>query len=1093
MQKLKILIFAALVTFSADAQRRNSNSSDNQKTQLEKTSLNGLKFRNLGPALTSGRIADFAVNPENTKEYFVATASGGVWKTTNAGVTYTPVFDGQGSYSIGCVTLDPNNPNVVWVGTGENNNQRVVGYGDGVYKSIDGGKTWKNMGLKSSEHIGGIIVQPDNSDVIYVAAYGPLWNKGGERGVYKSTDGGESWTNILSVDEHTGINEIHMDPRNPKVLYAAAHQRRRHVFTYIGGGPGSGLHKTTDGGQTWTEINQGLPKVDLGRIGLAISANPDILYAIVEAAQDEDGFYRSTNRGASWEKRSGFATSGNYYQELFADPLNPDKVYAMNNWQRVSSDGGKTFQYAGEDFKHIDNHVLWIDPSDTDHQLSGNDGGIAETWDAGATWDFKANLPVTQFYKVTVDNASPFYNIAGGTQDNFSLLGPSRTLTGHGITNFDWIITRGGDGFETQIDPFNENIVYAQSQYGVLFRFDKKSGEEVGIQPQERKDEDSYIFNWDAPLHASSHKEGRIYFAGNKLFKSDDRGDSWEVISEDLTQQVDRNKLKVMDRIWGIDAVAKNQSTSPYGAAVSFAESPLNENLLYVGTDDGLVQITENGGESWTKISSFSGVPGNTYVNALFASNHDENVVYACFNNHKWGDFKPYVYRSSDKGRTWTAINGNLPDKGTSYSIAEDHVDPNLLFVGTEFGVFFSNNGGSEWKQLKAGMPTVGIKDIALQQRESDLVLASFGRGFFVLDDYSSLRTLNNSTLNKEAELFSVRDALMWNESLPLGLPGKSFQGDNFYTAENLGPVAMFTYYLKDDIKTKVEIRREAEKERKEAGSDNSYPSYDNLLTERNEKDPYLLFTVKDTQGNVVRKLTEKAKKGVSRIQWDLRYAAKDPIDFSTPPFYNPFGGSSEGRLVEPGQYSVSLAKSVDGIITELAGPVSFNVKTIDNRSLPAENRAALADFQSKVGELIRSVSTSMQTLREMDNQIRHIKEAIKNTEVDHATMMSSVNAITDEMAAIRLKLSGDPVAGTLDIDVPPTITGRMGWLGYAISNSTSKPLEHHKASYQIAVDEYKPLLTRIQKLINEDFKQLTDDLVEAGAPYTPYAHPDLR
>ena len=778
---------------SLSAQRSKKKKTEPEKTEekkhyLDTVSFSGLKFRNIGPAITSGRIADFAVNPKNSNEYYVATASGGVWKTVNAGTTYQPLFDSQGSYSIGVVTMDPNNPNVIWVGTGENNNQRSVAYGDGVYKSEDGGSSWKHVGLKESEHIGTIAIDPRNSDVAYVAAIGPLWKEGGHRGVYKTTDGGTTWDSILYISEHTGVNDLIMDPRNPDVLYATAFQRRRHVFTYLGGGPESGIYKSVDAGETWKKINKGLPSVDLGRISLAFSeANPEIIYAIVEAAQGKGGFYRSTNRGASWEKRSSYATSGNYYQEIVTDPVNPDKIYAMDTWIHYSLDGGKSFEVLGEDAKHVDNHCMWIDPKNTNHLLVGCDGGIYETWDQAKTWDFKPNLPVTQFYKVAVDNSEPFYFVYGGTQDNFSLGGPSRTNTNHGIVNSDWFITHGGDGFESQVDPENPNIVYAQSQYGVLVRYDKSSGEELGIQPKERKGENAYRWNWDAPLAISAHKDGRIYFAANKLFRSDDRGNSWEVISDDLTRQVNRNELEVMGRIWGIDAVMKNGSTSQYGTIVAFSESPIKEDLLYVGTDDGLIQVTEDGGKNWRKVGTFPGVPNRTYVNAVYASQHDENVVYAAFNHHKYGDFKPYVYKSTNKGLTWTSITNNLPERGSAYAIEEDHVDPNLIFIGTEFGVFFSNDGGDYWKQLKAGLPTIAVRDITIQRRENDLVLGTFGRGFFVLDDYSPLRKVKPEDLNKDAQLFAIRDALLFEKSVPLGLPGKSFQGDSYYTAENLG------------------------------------------------------------------------------------------------------------------------------------------------------------------------------------------------------------------------------------------------------------------------------------------------------------------
>lgn len=1055
---------------------------------LDALSLGGLKFRNIGPALTSGRISDFAVNPDDPREYYVATSSGGVWKTVNAGVTYTPIFDGQGSYSIGCVTMDPNNRHVIWVGTGENNNQRSVAYGDGVYKSTDGGGSWKNMGLKESEHIGKILVDPRNSDVVYVAAIGPLWSKGGDRGLYKTTDGGENWEKILEIDEHTGINDLVMDPRNPDVIYAAAHQRRRHVFTYIGGGPGSGLYKTTDGGKNWEKINKGLPTVDMGRIGLAMSpADPEVIYAIVEAAQDKGGFYRSTNRGAGWERRSGHITSGNYYQEIIADPKDPDVVYSMDTWFHVSTDGGKSFSVVGEDTKHVDNHAMWIDPENTEHWLLGCDGGIYETWDAAKTWDFKANLPVTQFYKVAVDNATPFYNVYGGTQDNFSIGGPARVTTDHGILNSDWFITNGGDGFESQIDPENPNIVYAQSQYGNLVRYDKLSGEMLGIQPQPRKGENSYRWNWDAPLAVSHHQPTRLYFAANKLFRSNDRGDSWDVLGEDLTRQVNRNELKVMDRVWSVDAVEKNGGTSPYGTIVAFSESPLNEDLLYIGTDDGLIQISEDAGQTWRKVdvNGIAGAPQRTYVNSVYASQHDENVVYAAFNHHKYGDFKPYVFKSTDKGKTWTSISSNLPDRGSVYSLEEDHVDPDLLFVGTEFSVFFSNDGGRYWKKLSAGLPTIAVRDIAIQRRENDLVLGTFGRGFFVLDDYRSLRALGRETLNKEAELFSVREAWQFEKSLPLGLPGKAFQGDNYYSAENLGPVAMFTYYLKEEMKTKQEERREQEQEAKKEGKDNTYPSYEALKAEREEEAPKLVFSVRDASGQVVRQWTESPAKGVQRVTWDLRYAPKDPVSFRTPAFYNPFSAQEQGAWVQPGAYTVTMSRQVDGQIAQLAGPVSFEVKRLNNTVLPARDLAAKTSFQRDVAELSRVLSSASNTLSELSNELRYIQEAIKRVEKPMEEILPEVSALEKEIAEIRRTIYGDPVAGTLDIDTPPSIAGRVSGLAYEQANSTAPPTRTHRDAYAIAKEALAPALGELKKM-EDRMATLRDKLEAMGAPYTP-------
>ena len=770
MKRISLLLLMLFIAFNTNSQKKKKD----KKQPLDEISVSSLKWRSVGPALTSGRISDLAVNPNKPFEYYVAVASGGVWKTSNWGLDYKPVFDNEASYSIGCVTVDPNNSNIVWVGTGENNNQRSVAYGDGIYKSVDGGNSWKNMGLKNSEHIGNILVHPENSDVVFVSAYGPLWSKGGDRGIYKTEDGGVSWNKILNVDEHTGFSEIHMDPRNPDVLYAASHQRRRHVYTYVGGGLGSGLHKSTDGGSTWKKINKGLPSVELGRIGLDISdANPEIIYAIVEASQRKGGFYKSNDRGETWVKQSGKSTSGNYYQEIFADPIDEDVVYVMDTWMSVTHDGGKTFKNVGEDYKHVDNHAMWINPRNNSHWLVGCDGGIYETFDSGKKWDFKKNLPVTQFYKVAVDNAEPFYNIYGGTQDNFSLGGPSRVNNSHGISNQDWFITHGGDGFESQVDPENPNIVYAQSQYGWLVRYDKLSGEEVGIKPIARKGELDYKWNWDAPLAVSKHRSGRLYFAANKVFKSDDYGNSWDVISDDLSRQIDRNKLKVYDRVLSMDAVEKNGSTSPYGTIVALSESPIDPDLISIGTDDGLIQITDNGGETWREIDNIDGAPNQSYVNSIYLSQHDVNVMYVSFNHHKYGDFKPYIFKSEDKGNTWESISNNLPERGSVYSIEEDHVDSGLIFCGTEFGVFFSPNSGGRWKQLSNGLPTIAVRDIAIQQRENDLILGTFGRGFYVLDDYSVLREIENNEVADKPKLYDVRNALMWEKAAPLGLPGK--------------------------------------------------------------------------------------------------------------------------------------------------------------------------------------------------------------------------------------------------------------------------------------------------------------------------------
>jgi len=1080
----RYIFLIALIIFSSNAYSQKKKK--DKKNPLDETSVSALKWRAVGPALTSGRVSDLAVNPNNPFEYYVAIASGGVWKTSNWGVDYKPIFDSQSSYSIGCVTIDPNNTNIVWVGTGENNNQRSVAYGDGVYKSVDGGASWKNMGLKNSEHIGNILVHPDNSDVVYVSAYGPLWSKGGDRGIYKTEDGGKTWNNILNIDEHTGFNEIHMDPRNPDVLYAASHQRRRHVYTYVGGGPGSGLHKSVDGGKSWKEINKGLPSVEIGRIGMDISdANPEIIYAIVEAAERKGGFYKSTNRGETWVKQSGKVTSGNYYQEIFADPVDEDVVYIMDTWMSVTHDGGKSFKNVGEDYKHVDNHAMWINPKNNSHWLVGCDGGIYETFDSGKKWDFKKNLPVTQFYKVAVDNAEPFYNIYGGTQDNFSIGGPSRVNNSHGISNQDWFITHGGDGFESQIDPENPNIVYAQSQYGWLVRYDKLSGEEVGIKPIARKGELNYKWNWDAPLAVSNHKSGRLYFAANKVFRSDDYGNSWSVISDDLSRKIDRNNLKVYDRILSIDAVAKNGSTSPYGTIVALSESPIDENFIVIGTDDGLIQITENSGKTWKKVDNIPDAPKQSYVNSVYLSQHDVNVIYVAFNHHKYGDFKPYIFKSDDKGNSWQSISSNLPERGSVYSIEEDHIDPNLIFCGTEFGAFFSPDSGGSWKELSAGLPTIAVRDIAIQRRENDLVLGTFGRGFYVMDDYSVLRSIKNSETPLEAKIFDVRDALMWEKANPLGLPGKAFQGDNFYLAENLDPVAIFTYNYNEKFESLKSKRQKAEKKLIKDENDVSYPTYKELYNEVNEAKPELVFTIRDDQDNVVKKFYRKPSKGLSRFQWNLRYEDNNPIDLSSSSFYNPFAGVSEGTLVNPGTYSIDMSILKAGETTKVADAQSFNVVALNNTVMPADDRAAKVNFQRKVSKLQAEMGEYSRKFSEVTNKIPYIDEAIKRVEQPIDEISKMAWDVKQAIKEVNLNFYGDNVKSRLDIQSNLTPYSRLGSVAYYQKYSTAAPTKTHMDSYEIAKDEFQPIKLMIDEL-RVKMLDLENRLKEMGAAYTP-------
>ncbi|MCB0478212.1 MAG: glycosyl hydrolase [Crocinitomicaceae bacterium] len=1083
--KKRLFIFlciASLATTSFGQKKKGTETEE--KSAINSSLVSGLKWRSVGPALTAGRIADIAVNPNNPAEYYLAIASGGVFKTTNAGTTYEPIFDSYGSYSIGCVTLDPNNSNVVWVGTGENNNQRSVAFGDGIYKSEDGGKSFKNLGLKNSEHISDILVDPRNSNVVYVAAYGPLWSAGGDRGVYKTTDGGKNWKQIFKISENTGCADLVMDPNNPDVLYAAMHQRRRHVWTYVGGGPESGVFKTMNGGENWEELTNGLPQNKMGRVGLAISpVNSNYVYAIVEAKDDKHGFYRSTDRGASFSKMSSHSTSGNYYQEIYCDPKDVNKVFSMDTWLHHTEDGGKTFKATGEENKHVDNHCIWIDPQNTDHWLVGCDGGLYETWDHANKWHYKPNLPITQFYKVAVDNAEPFYNIYGGTQDNNSQGGPSRTINNAGITNADWFITNGGDGFESAIDPVNPNIVYAQAQYGWIVRYDKTTGQKIGIQPMPLKGEEAFRWNWDAPLLVSPHDHKTLYFAANRLFKSTDYGDTWERVSPDLTRQIDRNKLKEMGKTWGMNTVMKNKSTSMYGNIVALDESPLKKGLLYVGTDDGLIQVSEDDGKTWRQMESFPGIPAYTYVNMLIADKYDENVVYAVFNNHKSGDFKPYILKSADKGNTWTSISGNLPERGSVYAMAQDHVNKNLLFCGTEFGFYFSIDGGKDWVKLTAGLPTVAIRDIAIQARENDLVVATFGRSFYVLDDYSVLRDLKAEDLDKDGAIYPIKDAWHYVESNPIGLRGKSSMGASYFTSPNPDFGATFTYYIKEKRKTAKEKRTDEENKLDKDGKDVPWISIEEMRKEDLEEKPFLLFIIRDAEGNEVNRIKKSVSKGINRVTWNLRSASTSPIKLSngkTGRYSNP----DDGYMVKPGKFNVQLFRVDNGEVTQLSSKVEFNVKSLNTNAVPSDP-AEMQVFTTQLSELNRSVDGASRIMRDYKNRLAHIKQAVIQYPGTNINLLKDIKALEEKFYKLEIAMWGDGTLSSKDIETVPSISDRVGTISYQIYGSTANPTTTQKKSMELAKEEFVQAKKDLDFLV-VSIKDLEKKLAQIPIPYTP-------
>ncbi|HEY3972278.1 MAG TPA: glycosyl hydrolase [Candidatus Sulfotelmatobacter sp.] len=1065
---------------------------DQKKGGMTADTFSGLKFRLIGPGSSSGRVMSMAVNPKNKFEYYVGVASGGVWKTVNDGTTWTPVFDGEGSYSIGWVALDPNDASVVWVGTGESNSQRSVSYGDGIYRSDDGGKSWQNLGLKKSEHIGRVVIDPRDSKVVYVATEGPLWGAGGDRGLYKTTDAGKNWKAVLTISENTGVADVALDPSNPDILYASAYQRRRHVYTLIDGGPESAIYKSTDAGATWNRVKSGLPTVDMGRIGLAVSpADPNVVYAAIEAADGKGGIFRSSDKGATWERRNEFDQGAMYYARVIPDPKNVDRILVMAVQLRESLDGGKTLHKVNEVNHHGDNHVAWIDPDDTKHWLLGSDGGMYETWDDAKSWEFKANLPTMQFYDVAVDNASPFYNVCGGTQDYFSWCGPSRTRNLNGIMNADWFVTTGGDGFHSQVDPVDPNTIYSESQYGVLIRYDKPTGQELVLQPLEGKDEPPLRWNWDSPLIISPHSHTRVYFAANKLFRSDDRGDTWKAISGDLSRQIDRNKLPVMGKVWGPDAVAKNQSTSFYGNIVALSESPKKEGLIYVGTDDGLIQTTSDGGGSWTKYEKFPGVPDMTYVSRLAASHYDANTVYAAFENHKNEDFKPYLLKSKDAGKSWTSIAGDLPESGPVLAFAEDTVNPNLLFAGTETGAFFTIDGGAHWVRLKGGLPTIAVRDMVIQAREGDLVIATFGRGFYVLDDITPLRQIKADSTEQAAATFPVKDALLYVERHPLGGAKKGFQGDAFYAAENPPYGAVITAYMKEKIKTKKEKRQEAEKEAAKKNQTLPYPTNDELRAEAEEAKPEVYFVVYDEGGAAIRRVEGSTDAGFQRVAWDLRYAApqlKKHGDEGEEDFPD---AADQGPLVLSGNYSVRMFKKVDGVVTELAVAQSFKVATEGASGMSASDRAAQEEFLRKTARLYRAMSGALHTAEDVESRLKTIREALREVPAVEKQLGTAADAIEARDRDILRALRGDVEIAKHSEPVKSSINDRVNSVMEGERFSLARPTQSHIDSYNIAAAEFGDQLAKLHTLVEIDLAKLEKDMEAAGAPWTPGRVPE--
>ena len=1056
--KFTSLLLMSIVLASTSFSVEKKNKPDLEINRDTSAIYNGLKFRSIGPALMSGRISDIIIHPKNENIWYVSAGSGGVWVTQNSGTTWESIFEGQKSYSIGCISLDPQNPNIIWVGTGENVGGRHVGYGDGIYKSLDGGKTWQNMGLNKSEHLSKIIIHPNNSNILWVASQGPLWSKGGERGIYKSINGGKTWKQTLGDNEWVGATDLLIDPRNPNVLYAATWQRHRTVAGYMGGGPGTAIYKSDDSGENWRKLQNGIPKSNLGKIGLAISPqNPDVLYAAIELDRRKGGVYKSQNQGASWIKMSDAVAGGtgpHYYQELFASPHNFDELYLADNYMQVSKDGGKTFTRMNETEKHVDNHAVAFKKNDVNYILVGCDGGLYESFDKTKNWKFIDNLPITQFYKIAVDDAKPFYNVYGGTQDNNTQGSPSRTDNIHGIRNSDWFVVLGGDGHQPATEPGNPNIVYAQWQQGNLNRHDRLTGENINIKPYPQLGEKNERFNWDAPILVSPHNPKRLYFASQRVWKSDDRGNSWNTISEDLTKNIERvttsffGEKQKWNNAWDVRAM------SNYSTITSLSESPIEEGLIYVGTDDGIIQVTEDDGKKWQKIKfeNIKGLPATAFVNDIKADQFNKDIVYAVFDNHKYGDYDPYIYKSFNKGKTWKSISNNLPKNTILWRLVQDHKNYNLMFLGTEFGVYFTNDGGLNWNKLEGGMPNISVRDIAIQKRENDLILGTFGRGIYILDDYSSLRNFKNSNYNNEAELFTPRDGYWFIQKRILGSKKKASQGDNFFVAENPPFGIEFTYYLNKKYLSQKEQRINKEKELEIKQSIISLPKWEKLENEINEIKPSIWIFIYSDNDNIIRKIKAKNNKGFNRMHWDLSSESINTISNKN------INKADSGPIVCTGNYSAQIYKKIEGKFTAISKKMDIKIKPLNKQHSENISTSIVVEFWNKVYVLKSKTKDLSENIKDMKDEINlMIKAYERGRLIDEKIQIDLLN-LRDQCLEIDQKINGSKSRSEIgEKNEYPTIWTYL-WAASGSSNSTYGPTASHKESLTIANKIFKEL-----------------------------------
>ena len=1045
--------------------------------------ISHLEYREIGPALMGGRIADLAVVESKPQVFYIATGTGGVWKTENHGTSWTPLFDDQPTSSIGDVTLDQSNPNLVWVGTGEPQNRQSSGWGNGVYKSTDAGNTWRHMGLDATKHIGRILIHPRNPDIVYVAAVGDLWGPNEERGVYRTHDGGETWDNVLHIDQHTGAIDLAMDPGDPNTIFAAMYQRQRTGWGFNGGGPGSGLYRTFDGGDSWTELTEGLPDGDKGRIGVDIfRQDGNVVYALVEAdARDPDagffgggggqsrsGLFRSLDRGDTWEKMSSTNPRPMYYSQVRIDPSNPDRIYVLGGNLEVSDDGGRTFRSDGAAQVHVDHHALWINPNDPDHLILGSDGGVSASWDGTGHWRMFDNLALGQFYAIGYDMRNPYF-VCGGLQDNDAWCGPSNTRSFHGIRHEDWYETVYGDGFFTIVDPTDSSIVYSESQGGNMNRYDLNTGEKTPMRPitGPRENGDTtktYRFNWNSALQLSPHDPATVYLGANYLMRSRDRGMTWEEAGGvDLSRQIDRTELEIMGVPGSEPQMSANDGISSYGNITAFAESPVARGLLYVGTDDGNVQVSRDDGATWSNVADrVPGLPERTYVSRVEPSAHVEGRVYATFDGHRNGDYAAYVYVSEDYGQNWTRITDGLPDGWSVNVIAEHHRAPNLLFVGNEVGVFVSVDRGARWVQLKNNLPTVPVDDILVHPRDNDLLVGTHGRSFWILADVSPLEHLSEEMLAAAGRVFpSARESIMWAER-----GDWPFQGAT-YSAPNPPRGARIRYYLRDGWEAPM-----AEEEGGEERGGNG-AAEDGPTGQEARDNATFALTITDAAGNHVRTLEAPSEPGINEVIWDWRH---------DPP-YEPeprqggggpgggggggFGGGGvpSGPIVLPGVYTVSMTVAGETLSS------TVEIQADPRRPMSRADRMARQDALMSLHKLAVPIYEAGRAIQRLEEQLDAAEEVIGEA-------AEAPEDLEEELEAIREAL------GEVQSDVADA--RRNAGVARAIQQSSTLPTEDHMWQVDRAWEVMPDAIQALNVLITSRVPELNAQLYAEGVRPKP-------